>query len=55
MPNSKNTKETKFAIYEASGKYFLKYEGQEEREINKSMYLQLKEVKEKDFKNNTKK
>lgn len=40
----------KFAIYEASGKYYIKHEGEEEREINRSLYLHYKDVKEKQYK-----
>ena len=49
MKKKKELPNPKFAIYESGGKYYVKYEGQEEREIHRLEFEQLKEIKEKDF------
>jgi len=52
--NKDNNKE-KFATYQVGDKYYIKYEGQDEKEISKQVFLHLKESKDKEFKNSTKK
>lgn len=52
--NKDNNKE-KFATYQVGDKYYIKYEGQEEKEISRQVFFHLKESKDKEFKNSTKK
>ncbi len=53
--NKDSHNKEKFATYQVGDKYYIKYEGQDEKEISKHVYLHLRESKEKEFKNSTKK
>lgn len=52
--NKEHDKKDKFVTYQVGEKYYIKYEGQDEREISRQVYLHLKEAKDKEFKNSTK-
>lgn len=54
MSDDKNNKDN-FVTYQVGDKYYIKYEGQDEKEISRHVYLHLKESKQKEFNNSTKK
>jgi hypothetical protein len=41
-----------YSTYESAGRYFVKFEGKDERQITKLEYLQLRELKSIDFQKN---
>lgn len=57
MSDDKNNNDNKenFVTYQVGDKYYIKYEGQDEKEISRHVYLHLKESKQKEFNNSTKK
>lgn len=57
MTTEKNNSDNKenFVTYQVGDKYYIKYDGQEEREISRQVFLHLKESKQKEFNNSTKK
>ena len=56
MSDNKNNNDKKenFVTYQVGNKYYIKYGSQDEKEISKHIYLHLKESKQKEFKNSTK-
>lgn len=57
MTTEKNNNDGKenFVTYQVGDKYYIKYEGQDEKEISRQVFLHLKESKQKEFNNSTKK
>lgn len=57
MTTEKNSSDNKenFVTYQVGDKYYIKYDGQDEKEISRQVFLHLKESKQKEFNNSTKK